>query len=785
MQNNREPDDDLHSVVEQLEARLDKSLADNDAFRREVERLTAELEQAREAPERAVTDLAAQDPAIFELDQRVQLLRAWLEHICYGLLTLLASRRWRIGNRLVGTLGKLFGRPSNPPWVHDVKATIRNFETWREQQEETVGAGSEAAIYRSASLRSGIPETSTPHYDVVFFANIDWAQRFQRPQQIAKQFAAHGHRVFYVVASDLLPIWDTHRFRAREVTDNVFEVRLSGAGQVDRYADVLDRDTGHSFERSIEALREHFNIIDAVCVVHLPFWAPLALALRERWRWATVYDCMDEWRGFPGIGKQLLTVEEELVQAADLVTVSASALEEKWRGSSRACLLVRNGVESRFFDRECRSNQLLRDVPHPIIGYYGAIADWIDLGLLDYLAAERPDWSFVLIGDIFVGDLRGLDTRKNVHIPGRKPYEEMPRYLYHFDVCVIPFRLNEVTHAVDPVKLYEFFAGGKPIVATPLRELSHYADHLYFGRDPDSFLQQIEVALREDDATLREERRTLATQNDWKLRYDAMHQKIVEIHPKVSIIVVAFQNLALTRACLDSILENTTHPNYELIVIDNASDDATPEFLREFASETPQLEIRLNEENRGFAAACNQGLEAASGEYMVLMNNDTVVPRGWLNPLLRHLQDPKIGMVGPVTNFAGNEARIEIDYEKISDMPAFTTRRMREHEGVCFDIKSLAMFCVMMRRCVYESVGPLDEEFEVGMFEDDDYSLRVRQAGFRTVCAEDAFVHHVGQAAFKSLLASGEYQRIWDKNQAHFEEKWGPWVAHQARKAAS
>jgi GT2 family glycosyltransferase len=99
-----------------------------------------------------------------------------------------------------------------------------------------------------------------------------------------------------------------------------------------------------------------------------------------------------------------------------------------------------------------------------------------------------------------------------------------------------------------------------------------------------------------------------------------------------------------------------------------------------------------------------------------------------------------------------------------------------------FDIKVAAMYCVAFRRDVYEKVGPLDEKFGMGMFEDDDYSHRMRLAGFRVVCAEDAFVHHYGQASFKKLSAT-EYQAIWDRNQKYYEEKWGvAWERHTPRK---
>ena len=251
--------------------------------------------------------------------------------------------------------------------------------------------------------------------------------------------------------------------------------------------------------------------------------------------------------------------------------------------------------------------------------------------------------------------------------------------------------------------------------------------------------------------------------------------------PQVSVIIVAYKNEDLTRLCVESVLAETLYPNLEVIVVDNASPDGTANTLRYYEMRDQRITVILNDENRGFAAANNQGLAIAEGEFIVLLNNDTVVPRGWLLPLLRHLQDPEIGMVGPVTNFAGNEAKIDVPYPSLEEMPDFAADRMQEKEGRCFDIEVLAMFCVMLRRDVFDSVGLLDEDFKIGMFEDDDYSRRVRERGYRTVCAEDAFVHHFGQAAFKDLLASGEYQTIWDANQAHFEKKWGKWEAHRHR----
>ena len=133
----------------------------------------------------------------------------------------------------------------------------------------------------------------------------------------------------------------------------------------------------------------------------------------------------------------------------------------------------------------------------------------------------------------------------------------------------------------------------------------------------------------------------------------------------------------------------------------------------------------------------------------------------------------------------GNEAKIAVPYTSIGQMHDFASRYTAEHKGQVFDIPMLAMFCVAMRRDVLRQVGYLDEAFGIGLFEDDDYSRRVQAAGYRTVCAEDAFVHHYGQASFKKLIVSGEYQALWDTNQAYFESKWQTWTPHTHRASAA
>jgi hypothetical protein len=176
----------------------------------------------------------------------------------------------------------------------------------------------------------------------------------------------------------------------------------------------------------------------------------------------------------------------------------------------------------------------------------------------------------------------------------------------------------------------------------------------------------------------------------------------------------------------------------------------------------------------------------AAGDNLVLLNNDTLPTRGWLSGLLRHLGDPTVGLVGPVTNRAGNEAQIEVPYDTYRSLVNFARRQALRHAGEAFDIRTLTMFCLAMRRDTYERIGPLDERFEIGLFEDDDYSMRARAAGLRVLCAEDVFVHHFGQASFGKLAATGEYGPLFDANRRRWESKWARrWEPYARRPSAA
>jgi GT2 family glycosyltransferase len=158
-----------------------------------------------------------------------------------------------------------------------------------------------------------------------------------------------------------------------------------------------------------------------------------------------------------------------------------------------------------------------------------------------------------------------------------------------------------------------------------------------------------------------------------------------------------------------------------------------------------------------------------------------VVVRGWLSTLIRHLAtNATIGLIGPVTNETCNEARVAVGYRQLKEIPAWAAEFARKYDGHIFDIPMLAMYCVAMRRATFAEIGLLDERFGIGLFEDDDYSMRMRKSGYRVVCAADAFVYHFGCASFKKLKESGTFERLFDENRRRYEAKWQVvWTPHQ------
>ena len=248
---------------------------------------------------------------------------------------------------------------------------------------------------------------------------------------------------------------------------------------------------------------------------------------------------------------------------------------------------------------------------------------------------------------------------------------------------------------------------------------------------------------------------------------------------KISIIILSFNNYAETTGqCLDALAVDPDFSKWEIIVVDNASDANTQQQLGEAKRRYPEVSFVFNSRNVGFAAGNNIGIKLATGDIVILLNSDAFPSPGMLGRLIEHFAcGTQLGMAGPVTNAAGNEQCI---YTKSDSMEGKISEGLRyASSGECETLIAyrLDFFCVAIPRHVIEQVGLLDEDFGRGYYEDLDYSLRVKVAGFKLGVAEDAFVYHRGSTSFGKML--DETKALLKRNKSLIVQKHGTGVIFQ------
>lgn len=214
-----------------------------------------------------------------------------------------------------------------------------------------------------------------------------------------------------------------------------------------------------------------------------------------------VYYCVDEYTAFTGVASGLKEIEENLFRRADLVVVSAEKLFDSKKHFNPNTHIIRHGTDWAHFrkavDAELTSPEDIKDLPRPIIGFHGLLADWVDFELIRKIAEEFPEGSVVLVGKVSVDAEKKIGTIsgvRNIHMLGRKPYSELPAYCRQFDVAINPFVINELTLAANPLKVREYLAAGVPVVSTDIPEVRVLEDCMVAGGH-EEFISMIREAL--------------------------------------------------------------------------------------------------------------------------------------------------------------------------------------------------------------------------------------------------------------------------------------------------
>lgn len=259
---------------------------------------------------------------------------------------------------------------------------------------------------------------------------------------------------------------------------------------------------------------------------------PIVLDLMESLKPSKkVYHSVDDLAAAPGLDHDLILREEKrLLAKVDVVFCTSKKIHEHClKFKENNCFYFSNVVEFAHFSK-AQSNlaepQDLRDIPHPRLGFIGALSEYkVDLELLCNIAEKRNDWHWVLVGKIGEGQpgtrIESLENLENVHFLGPKKYEDLPNYLAHFDVCTIPTPINDYTNSMFPMKYYEFMAAGKPIVARNIDSLSENVKYHYSYKNEIEFILLVETALANGSPNF-EAGQNLAKENTWEKRLEKM-----------------------------------------------------------------------------------------------------------------------------------------------------------------------------------------------------------------------------------------------------------------------
>jgi glycosyltransferase involved in cell wall biosynthesis len=244
---------------------------------------------------------------------------------------------------------------------------------------------------------------------------------------------------------------------------------------------------------SVRRICRKLGFHDPITWTFVPSSAGVAGSLGEK---ALIYHCVDEYSEFSGMNKEaLLALERSLIERSDCVIVSSDILYGTKRTLNPHTHLVTHGVDVAHFRQACDPTTTLPDdvraLPKPVIGFFGLIADWVDLDLIRFIADSRPNWNIVLIGKSTT-DLDPVRGAANVHVLGQQPYSSLPAYAKGFDVAILPFVVNDLTRAANPLKLREYLAAGLPVVASAIPEAEKLSAVLKIGRNRKNFLDQIQ-----------------------------------------------------------------------------------------------------------------------------------------------------------------------------------------------------------------------------------------------------------------------------------------------------
>jgi GT2 family glycosyltransferase/glycosyltransferase involved in cell wall biosynthesis len=611
--------------------------------------------------------------------------------------------------------------------------------------------------------------------DYIFFGILYWHDRKQRPQQIPEHLAKIGHRVIYIepILQSNVGNWFSE---VCSIGSNLRVCKLSTIGDAPNpYTQCFREEQGLFSAFCTNKIIEHYNLQNPILVAQIPFWETIFKFLPMYTR---IYDCMDDHEDFENNNIELTRVlETNLIKSVDGVITSSLKLFNKFDIKNKG--IIRNGVNLEAFKDRRQTNKSNEVTEHEVnkIGYFGAVDHWFDVDLFIMLVKLRPDLTFEIIGNINTNFKYRFEGIKNLKLFGEVEHNKLADIIKTWRVGVIPFKLNNLILATNPVKAYEFACMGIPVVATKIPELYQnpeftrtLADNVWeFSEAINHYLED-----KSNEVMLRSE---WAEVNSWDERCREFENFCAALNSQLdtTIIILHYGEVRTTFECLDSIYEHYNN-SLKIILVNNGCDIGLSTELKNFGYDK-FVTLKEPKSNLGFAKGVNYALKFVETKYILLLNNDAKVTSGFLKPLKTALdKNRNIKIAAPASDKSGNEAFIPFDITK-ELMDKLILFRMINYGNVKINY-SLSFFCILIEKNTFELLGILDEGFEIGMFEDDDYVRRIQNSGFEVGICYDSYVFHKISSSF-NLMNSEERNRIFLANKKIYEKKWGPWNPHK------
>lgn len=364
----------------------------------------------------------------------------------------------------------------------------------------------------------------TSDYDLVCLSNLRWDFIYRRPQHLLTRCAKERCVVYFEEPTfGASTPWLDIKQRA---TNLYIAVPRLPAGLKPEEIQSLQYELLD--ELLWQRLRQRYV---------LWYYSPLAIHFSRQLRpLARIYDCLDEPLSFAGAPTELALAERELLGCSDLVFTGAQSLSEVKRAQHQRVHAFPSSADVAHF-RVARNitvdpEDQARLPKGPRLGYFGVIDERIDLELLGAVAAARPDWQLVMVGPVVKLDAARLPQRDNIHWLGQKSYAELPQYIAGWDAALVPFARNAATRFLCPGKTPEYLAAGKPVIATPIRDLvTQYGERglLRIAGSATELVRAVEDALSEDRAAAQARADAFLAQRSWDRTWDDMRTLMDEV----------------------------------------------------------------------------------------------------------------------------------------------------------------------------------------------------------------------------------------------------------------